>query len=178
MWSPPLLITRVWCLNTQKYPHFNTALHWMTDPPLLSRSFVFAPQWYGNSTLSQWDSFLPPPVSLLKAHSHAILPLRDSLEHEGTFFCLVLLFVLYFYSACSVGICMFTVLTLFSIICLFCEPVTGEKIQAYIFCPLILLSGIKYANSYALFSALHEWIIIPMSCTSLSTELTKTDQSK
>lgn len=78
------------------YPHFNTALHWMMDTPLLPRSFVFAPQWYGNSTLLQRDSFLPPPVSLLKAHSHAIQPLRDSLEHWATFVSLVLSFRAYF----------------------------------------------------------------------------------
>lgn len=40
----PHCLLPVWCLSTQKYPHFNTALHWMMDPPLLSRSFVFAPQ--------------------------------------------------------------------------------------------------------------------------------------
>lgn len=32
--------------------------------PLFTSSFVCAPQWYGNSSLSQWDSFLPPPLSL------------------------------------------------------------------------------------------------------------------
>lgn len=67
MWSPPSVITSVWCLSDQKYPRFNTALDWLTDPLLFSRSFVFAPQWYGNSTLSQWDSFLPPPVFSVKS---------------------------------------------------------------------------------------------------------------
>lgn len=121
---PHCFTTSLWCLSTQKYPHFNTALHWMTDPPPLSRSFVFAPQWYGNSTLSQWDSFLPPPVSLLKAHSNAILPLRDSLEHGGTFVSLVLSSLVYFYSEYSAGIspwfvCLLRVtLPCFGIICL------------------------------------------------------------
>lgn len=106
------------------------------------------------------------PVPLLKAHSHAVQPLRDSLERGGTFVSLVLSLRVYFYSVYSVGISPWFVCWLhvtspwFSIVCLSCESVTDEEPNMFGFLFFWNMQTF-HADSCALFAALYQIAIKP-----------------
>lgn len=143
-----LPVCGVWALRN--IPRFNTALDWMTDPLLFSRSFVFAPQWYGNSTLSQRDSFLPPPVFSVKSSFPCYSAPQRFSGAWGNICQFIIRSVFLQCIQCwnFPLICLFTVwrTALFGAICLSCEAATDKKTISS--CFSFPLSGLKYTDRF------------------------------